>query len=51
FYKVDKSHTRITGGTGLGLAIAREIINLHGAAVDVASELGKGTVFTIQFNV
>ena len=51
FYKADKSHTRATGGTGLGLAIAKEIINLHGATVDVASELGKGTVFTIQFNV
>jgi len=51
FYKVDKSRTRVKGGTGLGLAIAKEIINLHGATVDVASEVGKGTVFTIQFNV
>ena len=51
FYKADKSHTRATGGTGLGLAIAKEIINLHGATVEVASEPGKGTVFTIQFEI
>jgi len=51
FYKADKSHTRGDGGTGLGLAIAKEIINLHGAQVEVASELGKGTVFTLQFDI
>ncbi len=51
FYKADKSHTRAAGGTGLGLAIAKEIINLHGAQVEVASELGKGTVFSIHFAI
>lgn len=49
FYKADKSHARMAGGTGLGLAIAKEIINLHGAQVEVTSELGQGTVFTIWF--
>jgi signal transduction histidine kinase len=51
FYKADKSHARAAGGTGLGLAIAKEIINLHGAKVDVASQLGKGTVFSIMFAI
>lgn len=51
FYKADKSHNRASGGTGLGLAIAKEIINLHGAQVEVASDLGKGTVFTVQFDI
>lgn len=49
FYKADKS--RASGGTGLGLAIARQIIELHGAAIDVASTGGEGTTFTIRFPV
>lgn len=49
FYKVDKAHSRSEAGTGLGLAIAREIIDLHKAAVTVTSQLGKGTVFTVTF--
>lgn len=34
-------------GTGLGLAICREIIDAHGGSIDVASEVGKGTTFTL----
>ena len=49
FYKADKS--RASGGTGLGLAIARQIIELHGATVDVISAAGEGTTFTIRFPV
>lgn len=49
FYKTDKAHTRTGGGTGLGLAIAKEIINLHGAASEVSSKVGQGTVFIITF--
>lgn len=49
FYKADKS--RASGGTGLGLAIARQIIELHGASVDVDSACGEGTTFTIRFPV
>ena len=48
FYKSDKSRTREKGGNGLGLAIAKEIIQLHGGTIKVASELGKGTTFTIE---
>ncbi|HML35163.1 sensor histidine kinase [Sporomusa sphaeroides] len=47
FYKADKS--RASGGTGLGLAIAWQIIELHGAAVDVTSTCGQGTTFIIRF--
>nr|WP_284707745.1 HAMP domain-containing sensor histidine kinase [Sporomusa sphaeroides] len=47
FYKADKS--RASGGTGLGLAIAKQIIELHGAAVDVISTSGQGTTFIIRF--
>ena len=35
------------GGSGLGLAIAREALRLHGGTLTVASEVGKGTVFTL----
>jgi signal transduction histidine kinase len=49
FYKADKSHTRDGAGTGLGLAIAREIIERHGAKVEVNSRMGEGTTFRIEF--
>lgn len=35
-------------GTGLGLSIVRQIIDLHGGSIDVQSERGKGTKFTIE---
>jgi signal transduction histidine kinase len=49
FYKADKSHGRTAAGTGLGLSIAREIVARHGGRVEVASELGKGSTFTVYF--
>ncbi len=36
-------------GTGLGLAIAHRIIEEHGGSIDVMSEVGKGTTFTLSF--
>ena len=46
FYQADNS--RSSAGTGLGLAMAYEIAQFHGGALSVESELGKGSVFTLQ---
>jgi two-component system, OmpR family, sensor kinase len=46
FYRGDKS--RSTGGNGLGLAISKAIVEAHGGAIDVASEVGKGSTFTLR---
>jgi signal transduction histidine kinase len=40
-----------TGGSGLGLPTARKIIEAHGGAMDVQSELGKGSQFSVRLPV
>jgi two-component system phosphate regulon sensor histidine kinase PhoR len=47
FYRVDQGRSREMGGTGLGLAIVKHIAQLHGGRVEVYSELGKGTTFSL----
>ena len=49
FYRVDHSRSRETGGTGLGLAIVKHVVNRHQAQLNIASEEGKGSVFSIVF--
>ncbi len=50
FYRVDKSRSKQTGGTGLGLAIVKHIVELHGAALELNSEVGKGTRIQVTFS-
>jgi two-component system, OmpR family, phosphate regulon sensor histidine kinase PhoR len=47
FYKADRSRLRDGTGAGLGLAIARHTVEAHGGRIEVDSEVGRGTLFTV----
>jgi len=47
FYRVDSGRSRALGGTGLGLAIVKHIVERHRGRLDIASQVGRGTVVTI----
>lgn len=49
FYRVDKARSREMGGTGLGLSIVKHLMRLHGGAVSLDSEVGRGSAFTLEF--
>ena len=49
FYRTDPGRSRAAGGTGLGLAIVKHIVERHRAQLDIVSELGEGTTFTVSF--
>ena len=48
FHRVAGAQGRTYEGTGIGLALIHELVGLHGGAVSVKSELGKGSVFTVS---
>lgn len=48
FYRVSGDRSRQTGGAGLGLAIAQAIAQAHHGSIQVQSELGRGSCFTIR---
>ncbi|KQY58420.1 histidine kinase [Aeromicrobium sp. Root495] len=47
FYRVDPARHRSTGGTGLGLSIVKHVAASNGGTVDVWSEPGAGSTFTL----
>ncbi len=51
FYRIDSSRSRETGGTGLGLAIVKHVLNRHEARLEITSQIGRGSRFTIWFPV
>lgn len=49
FYRADKSRSRETGGTGLGLAIVKHVAIRNHCRLQIHSELGKGSSFSLIF--
>jgi len=48
FYQAEHAYTRRYEGMGLGLSIAKSLVDIHGGVLEVKSELGKGSAFTIK---
>ena len=51
FYRVDSSRSKYTGGRGLGLTLTKAIIELHNGTIQVQSEEGEGTIFTLHIPI
>jgi len=47
FYRVDKARNRADGGTGLGLSLSSSLAEAHGGRIEVVSQQGMGSVFTV----
>ncbi len=50
-HRVDKARSDVSGETGLGLAIVKALVSAQDGTVEVSSEIGKGTIFTLTFPV
>jgi len=48
FYRASSAETEETHGSGLGLTLAQHIVEAHGGRIDVESEAGKGSTFTVS---
>lgn len=51
FYRADEARNQNTSGTGLGLAIVKQIVDLHGGAITVNSELNQGSNFKVMLPI
>ena len=51
FFRVDKARSRELGGTGLGLSIVKHWVQVFGGSVEVSSELGRGSIFTLRIPI
>ncbi|HEX2457848.1 MAG TPA: ATP-binding protein [Vicinamibacterales bacterium] len=48
FHRIDGSRGRTHEGTGIGLALVQELVKLHGGSMEVASEIDRGSTFTVS---
>jgi heavy metal sensor kinase len=48
FYRADAARTASQGRSGLGLAISKAIVEAHGGAIELSSEAGRGTTFSVR---
>ncbi len=51
FYQIDQSLSRKGSGFGLGLSIVKSILDVHNGSIEIESEKGKGSVFTVKVPV
>ena len=51
FHRVHGSRSRTHEGTGIGLALVQELVRLHEGAIDVHSEQGQGTTFSVRLPI
>jgi signal transduction histidine kinase len=50
FYRADRARSRSEGRSGLGLAISKAIVDAHGGTIEVTSQIGQGSVFTLRLS-
>ncbi|MBO5246123.1 MAG: PAS domain S-box protein [Eubacterium sp.] len=50
FFRVDKSHSKLSGGTGLGLSIVKHAVKHHNGRIEVDSKLGEGTCIRVYLS-
>jgi DNA-binding response OmpR family regulator len=48
FYQTGDNYAKDSQGSGIGLALTKELVELHHGEIEVSSEVGKGTVFTVR---
>jgi methyl-accepting chemotaxis protein len=51
FHQVNKTLSRNTEGSGIGLSLVKSIVEMHNGRIHVDSEIGKGSVFTVELPV